>query len=431
MHTMKRILFFAIATLCLTSCAAHSDTSAQTVKTGIEVLRDNRFDLLRGKRVGLCTNPTGVDRNLKSTIDILHEAEGVQLVALYGPEHGVRGNEHAGDAVGNEVDARTGVTMYSLYGKTRRPTKQMMDEIDVMVYDIQDNGCRSFTYISTMGVLMDVCAEYGKEFVVLDRPNPLGGEKIEGNLVEDGCFSFVSKFRIPYVYGLTCGELARLLNTPMKDIDPSSDSDLTYGGFQKPCKLTVVEMQGWQRGMNFDDTGLPWVVASPHIPFSHSAYFYPATGIFGELGYLSIGVGYTMPFELMGAAWVSADSLADALNALDLPGLRFRPIYYKPYYSVGKGEMFQGVQIHITDFQKARLSEIQFIVVQEMMRQHPERDILRLCDSSRLSMFDKVCGCKQIRERFMKNYRWDDIKDYWRKDEEDFRKLAKKYYLYH
>lgn len=433
---MKRLFFFLASFVLLTACKAQpnatpcTDKSAPKVKTGIEVLREHRFDLLRGKRVGLCTNPTGVDSHLRSTIDILHEAEGVELVALFGPEHGVRGNQHAGDAVDNEVDERTGVTMYSLYGKTRRPTKEMMDQIDVMVYDLQDNGCRSYTYISTLGVLMEACAEYGKPLVVLDRPNPLGGEKVEGNIVEYGYFSFVSRYRIPYVYGLTCGELARLLNTPLCKLYPESKDSTTYGGFQKPCQLTVVEMEGWKRSMNFGDTGLEWVVASPHIPFAHSAYFYPATGIFGELGYLSIGVGYTMPFEIMGATWVNADSLADALNALQLDGIIFRPIHYKPYYSVGKGEMLQGVQIHLTDFRQARLSEVQFLVVQEMMRLYPDRDILRLCNQQRLSMFDKVCGTNHIRERFSKRYRWEDIRDYWRKDEQKFRELSRRFYLY-
>ena len=178
-----------------------ASVSAAKVQTGIEVLRADGFKLLEGKRVGLTTNPTGVDSNLKSTIDILWEAENVNLVALYGPEHGVRGNVHAGDVVDNEVDKKTGLKMYSLYGKTKKPNQEMMDEIDVMVYDIQDNGCRSYTYISTMGMLMEACIEHGKELIVLDRPNPLGGEKIEGCLVEDGYISFVSQFKIPYLYG--------------------------------------------------------------------------------------------------------------------------------------------------------------------------------------------------------------------------------------
>ena len=389
--------------------------SAAKVQTGIEVLRADGFKLLEGKRVGLTTNPTGVDSNLKSTIDILWEAENVNLVALYGPEHGVRGNVHAGDVVDNEVDKKTGLKMYSLYGKTKKPNKEMMDEIDVMVYDIQDNGCRSYTYISTMGMLMEACIEHGKELIVLDRPNPLGGEKIEGCLVEDGYISFVSQFKIPYLYGQTPGELALYLNAT---------------DYENKCKLTVVEMKGWERDMTWDETGLEWIVASPHVPHGQSAVFYPVTGIFGEFGYISIGVGYTLPFEVMGAPWISADTLAEAMNALELPGLEFRPIYYKPYYSTFQGELCQGVQIHILDYEKARLSEVQFLVVQELMRLWPEKDWFQLCNQKRFGMFAKVCGTNKIREMFGKRYQWEDIREYWYKDVEAYREASSKYYLY-
>lgn len=389
--------------------------SAAKVQTGIEVLRADGFKLLEGKRVGLTTNPTGVDSNLKSTIDILWEAENVNLVALYGPEHGVRGNVHAGDVVDNEVDKKTGLKMYSLYGKTKKPNKEMMDEIDVMVYDIQDNGCRSYTYISTMGMLMEACIEHDKELIVLDRPNPLGGEKIEGCLVEDGYISFVSQFKIPYLYGQTPGELALYLNAT---------------DYENKCKLTVVEMKGWERDMTWDETGLEWIVASPHVPHGQSAVFYPVTGIFGEFGYISIGVGYTLPFEVMGAPWISADTLAEAMNALELPGLEFRPIYYKPYYSTFQGELCQGVQIHILDYEKARLSEVQFLVVQELMRLWPEKDWFQLCNQKRFGMFDKVCGTNKIREMFGKRYQWEDIREYWYKDVEAYREASSKYYLY-
>ena len=389
--------------------------SAAKVQTGIEVLRADGFKLLEGKRVGLTTNPTGVDSHLKSTIDILWEAENVNLVALYGPEHGVRGNVHAGDVVDNEVDKKTGLKMYSLYGKTKKPTKEMMDEIDVMVYDIQDNGCRSYTYISTMGMLMEACIEHNKELVILDRPNPLGGKKIEGCLVEDGYISFVSQFKIPYLYGQTPGELAMYLNAT---------------DYENKCKLTVVKMKGWKRDMTWEETGLEWIVASPHVPHGQSAVFYPVTGIFGEFGYISIGVGYTLPFEVMGAPWISADTLAEAMNALDLPGLEFRPIYYKPYYSTFKGELCQGVQIHILDYEKARLSEVQFLVVQELMRLWPEKNWFELCNQKRFDMFDKVCGTNKIREMFGKHYQWEDIREYWYKDVEAYREASSKYYLY-
>lgn len=408
---MKRISSIIVAMLLLLTVSA----SGANVKTGIEVLREQGFKLLEGKRVGLTTNPTGVDSQLKSTIDILWQAPNVNLVALYGPEHGVRGDVHAGDHVENDLDKRTGLKMYSLYGKTSKPTKEMMDEIDVMVYDIQDNGCRSYTYISTLGKLMEACIEFNKELVVLDRPNPLGGLKIEGNLVEDGYKSFVSQFKIPYVYGQTPGELALYLNAT---------------DYNNQCKLHVVQMEGWKRDMTWEDTGLEWIVASPHVPQGKSAVFYPITGIFGEFGYVNIGVGYTLPFEIMGAPWISADTLSDALNALELPGIKFRPIYYKPYYSTFKGELCQGVQIHILDYEKARLSEIQFLVVQEMMRLWPERNWFELCNQKRFNMFDKVCGSDHIRKEFGKRYQWEDIRDYWYKDVEAYREASSKYYLY-
>lgn len=386
------------------------------IKTGIEMLKETNFEVLKGKRIGLITNPTGVDNQLKSTIDILHEASSVQLVALYGPEHGVRGDVYAGDKVDTFVDSNTGLPVYSLYGKTRKPSTEMIANIDALVYDIQDIGTRSYTYISTMYLAMQAAAENGIEFIVLDRPNPLTGTKVEGCLTEDNFISFVSQLKIPYIYGLTCGELAKLIN----------------GEFMhdNPCKLTVVKMKKWKRKMSFDDTGLPWVPASPHIPFAHSANYYPASGILGELGYLSIGVGYTLPFELFAAEWIDAEEFAKALNVKKLHGIIFRPIHIKPYYSVGQGKNLQGVQVYITDFQKARLSDIQFHVMEVAAQLYPDRKVFEHADEKRFDMFDKVCGTDFIRKEFSKNYRFSDIQSYWTKDEASFKALSKKYYLY-
>lgn len=409
---MKKIFLVCVL------CALCGVLKAQKIKikTGIEVLKEQNFKCLEGKRVGLITNPTGVDNQLKSTIDILHEAPNVNLVALYGPEHGVRGDVHAGDKVDNSADPATGLPVYSLYGKTRKPTPEMLKDIDVLVYDIQDIGCRSFTYISTMGVAMEAAAENGKEFIVLDRPNPVGGEKIEGNLAEDGYISFVSQFKIPYLYALTCGELALMLN-----------GEKMLAG---QCKLQVVKMKGWKRRMDYVQTGLQWIPSSPHIPHPHSAFFYPVSGILGELGYMSIGVGYTIPFQMFAAPWIEAEKFADKLNALALPGVVFRPIHLNPFYSVGKGEHLQGVQVHITDMRKAALSEIQFLVMQEVAALYPERAVFDHADKGRFNMFDKVSGSKEIRERFSQRNRWEDIREYWYKDVDAFRQLSKRYYLY-
>lgn len=404
----------AIMALCLAIGAA----SAQTVKPGIEVLRDRAFDGLKGKRVGLITNPTGVDNNLKSTIDILHEAVGVELKALYGPEHGVRGDVHAGDHVANYTDPATGVTVYSIYGKYRKPTPEMLSDIDVLVYDIQDNGCRSFTFISTMGLAMEACAELDKEFMVLDRPNPIGGNKIEGCIVEDSCFSFVSQFPIPYLYGQTPGELAIYLN----------EEGLLAGG--KKVRLTVVPMEGWRRDMDFRATGMPWVLPSPHIPTPESAIYYPMSGIMGELNFMSIGVGYTEPFKLFCASWINAEAFAARLNALQLPGLLFRPIHIKPFYAFGKGEDLQGVEFHVTDVEAAPLSLTQFYVIQVLAEMYPDHLTFEHADRTRFSMFDKVCGSKEIRRRMAASYKVSDIANYWNKDVAAYRAASSKYYIY-
>ncbi len=416
---MKKILLL-LATLTLSiGTFAKVNTNVKTpivVKTGLEVLRQNGFKQLKGKKIGLVTNPTGVDNNLVSTIDILYKASGVELVALYGPEHGVRGDVHAGDKVDNFTDLSTGLPVYSLYGKTRKPNAQMLEGIDAIVYDIQDIGCRSYTYISTIGMLMEAAAEYDKELIILDRPNPLGGEKVEGNLVEDGFISFVSQFKIPYLYGLTPGELALFLN-----------GENMLG---KKCKLVVVPMEGWQRNMVYSDTNLPWVLPSPHIPQAVSSYYYPVSGILGELGYVSIGVGYTIPFQIFCAPWINADEFTAALNDLKLPGIEFRPLHIKPFYANFAGENIQGTQVYIMDYKQARLSDIQFYVMQVIADLYPSKAVFANADTKRFNMFDKVSGSKYVRETFSKNNKFSDIKDFWTKDEKAFRKISSKYYLY-
>lgn len=411
---MKKLLLCALLGIMSLS------TTAKTPKvlTGIDMLERQNFKPLQGKRIGLITNPTGVNRYLKSTIDILHDAPNIQLVALYGPEHGVRGDIYAGAKVQDHKDEKTGLPIFSLYGKTRKATKDMLRGIDALVYDIQDIGSRSFTFISTMGLAMEAAAENGIEFIVLDRPNPLGGLHVEGNVVEDDCVSFVSQFRIPYIYGLTCGELAKMLN----------GERMLANGVQ--CKLTVIKMKGWKRKMTFADTGLPWIASSPHIPQALTAWYYPTTGIVGELGYLSIGVGYTLPFQLFAASWIDAEELANAMNAQQMPGVTFRPIHLRPFYSIGKGEQLQGIQIHITNYKTVQLTPIQFVLMQEIAHLYPEHSVMEHANQQRFSMFDKVCGSKQIRQRFMLRNQWSDIESYWNKDVKPFKIQSKKYYLY-
>lgn len=415
---MNRIIL-SLATILL----AAFTLSAQTVKTGIEVLRDRDFDLLKGKRVGLVTNPSGVDRDLVSTIDILHSAPEVELVALYGPEHGVRGDVYAGGKISDTTDPKTGLPVYSLYGSTRKPTSEMLKGVDVMVYDIQDVGVRSYTFISTLGLVMEACAPLGIEVVVLDRPNPLGGNKIEGCCVEQPFNSFVSQYRIPYIYGLTVGELARMINDEGLNKGQKGDQPAVR------CKLTVVPMEGWKRDMLYADTGLPWVLPSPNIPFSDSPMYYAASGICGELyGFLNIGIGYTLPFQVFGAVWMDPELLKDKLESYEIPGVSFRTIWYKPFSGSLKGQLVRGLQFFFTDYDKARLTEVQFHVMQAVAELYPSKRGFEVADG--VGLFDKVCGTDYVRREFSKGYKVEDIKAYWRKDEDSFRDLSQKYHIY-
>ena len=416
---MKR-LSLIISLVC---CSIAAFAGHPVVKTGIDVLRDNGFEELKGKRVGLVTNPSGVDSKLKSTVDILFEAQEVNLVALFGPEHGVRGDVYAGGKVTDSVDEATGLPVFSLYGATRKPTEAMLQGIDVMVYDIQDVGVRSYTYISTLGLVMEACAPLGIEVMVLDRPNPLGGNKVEGCYVEPGFFSFVSQYRIPYVYGLTVGEVATLINEEGLNCGQRGDQESAR------CRLTVIPMQGWKRDMLYEDTGLPWVLPSPQIPFKDSPIYYASSGICGELyGFMNIGVGYTLPFEVFAAEWVEPGQLKTKMESYALEGVSFRTIWFKPLFGSLQGKLAGGLQFFFTDYENARITEVQFHVMQAVAELYPDKKAFEVIKG--YGLFDKVCGTDYVRKEFGNRYRFEDIKDYWRKDEEAFRTLSQKYHIY-
>jgi uncharacterized protein YbbC (DUF1343 family) len=363
----------------------------------------------------LITNPTGVTRDLHSTVDVLSAAKNVDLVKLFGPEHGLRGDLAAGREVETYRDQATGLPVYSLYGRYRKPTAEMLDGLDVLVYDIQDIGCRSYTFVNTMAYVMEAAAEHGIEFYVLDRPNPLTGLRIEGNILDPKFRSFIGLLEIPYVYGLTCGELARMIN----------GEGWLAGGVK--CKLTVIPMKGWRRGMWFDDTGLPWVPTSPHIPRADVAMYYVATGIMGELGVINEGVGYTLPFELAGAPWIDPQRFAAALNAKQLPGVRFRPLTYRPYYGTYQDQTCGGVQVHITDRQAVNLVAIQFHVMEVHQKMYPSK---KLFGGERDAMFDKACGTDAVRKMFLEGKSADSVLEAWDTGTATFREKSKQYMLY-
>ena len=417
---------FLILLLAAANVFAQQQQPSPMVKFGIDVLRDGQFKMLDGKRVGVVANPASVDSNLISTVTLLAQAKNVNVVALYGPEHGIWGDEYAGQQIKDRPDPHTGLPVYSIYGKTRKPTTRMILPIETMVFDLQDIGSRSYTYISTLKMCMEACADFNIEMIVLDRPNPLGGQRIEGPMLERGYESFVG---IPYVHGMTMGELAYFIH------------DLYYPNYSK---LKIVKMQGWRREMIWSETGHGWVPTSPHIPKAETCAAYASTGILGELYSVNIGVGYTLPFELIGAPWIDADALASALPTQK--GIVYRPAYFKPFYGAFKGEPCQGVQVHIDAKQAENLVETNYRVIAllgpqtlfqqaEVIFQKEEdaaakKEKRKAVKVNRYKMFDKVSGSDGPRQWLLAGKPIDELFAKWKRDCEAFRVSRKKYLLY-
>ncbi|MEG2479548.1 MAG: DUF1343 domain-containing protein, partial [Mucinivorans sp.] len=332
----------------------------------------------------------------------------------------VRGDVAAGVKFDHVRDESSSAMIYSLYGNGMKPQKEMLQDVDVLVFDIQDIGSRSYTFISTLGLAMEAAAQNGKKFMVLDRPNPLGGVKVEGEVVQSGFSSFVSKYPVPYIHGMTIGELARCY----------SAEKMLSGGVE--CNLVVIPMQGWTRQMEWKDTALPWVPTSPHIPHAQSTIYYPVSGMAGELQTINIGVGYTLPFELFAAEWITdAQTLCSMLNANNIPGVIFRPIHLTPFYGSARGKAIHGVQVHVTDLQKAPLTLLQFYVFQELHLLYPDHSPLEQATNERIEMFDKVMGSSTLRTAFIKgNYRVAAIKSLWESGAKSFLTIRDKYLLY-
>ncbi len=379
---------------------------------GIDNFLNNEIDLVKGKRVGLLTNPSGVNADLIYTSDLLYNSPDVNLTSFYGPEHGIRGDFFAGDKVADTLDTKTGLMIYSLYGQRRKPSPETLENVDVIMVDIQDIGLRGYTYVYTMAKVMEAAAENDKQVIVLDRPNPVGGLLVEGNLVEEDFFSFVGLFPTPYFHGMTIGELALLFNDE----------------FGIDCDLTVIPMQGWKREMYWDDTGLSWVPTSPHVPHWETILYMGASGTFGELGTLSEGVGYTSPFETIGAPWINADEFAKELNALNLPGIYFRPLSFKPYYFRYEGQDLQGVQMHITDRSIYLPYTTGLHIMQTHISMYPDHDLF--ANKNRIRMFNIVMGTDKIMNMLKENIPVAEIKASWQEDLNEFKEIRMKYLLY-
>jgi uncharacterized protein YbbC (DUF1343 family) len=302
------------------------------VSPGIEVLLAQRRDLLRGKRVGYVGNYTVTDSRLRPVIDLLWDSPEWRLSVLLGPEHGVKNAAREGASVASEADPHTGLMSYSLYGELHKPTSAMLQDIDVLVIDLPDIGSRYYTNMSTMAYCLEACGELGLPVVVLDRPNPLGGVHREGNIPEKSYYSFVCMYPIPNRHGLTLGELARFYNS---ELGP-------------PADLTVVRTEGWERGQMLPATGLPFVPASPNTNSFEMCVLYPGTCLF-EGTNLSVGRGTANPFSIIGAPWVNGHQVAHTFNALRLPGIIARPVYFTPWYSIHQGKLCSGIQLHVID----------------------------------------------------------------------------------
>jgi uncharacterized protein YbbC (DUF1343 family) len=339
----------------------------------------SRFDdLLQGKRVGLMTNPTGIDHQLRSSIDILNER--YRLSALFGCEHGVRGDAQAGDRVDTYTDAQTGVTVYSVYGKSDRMTREMLDTFDVLVFDIQDVGARFYTYLYSLSYAMEECAKAGKTVLVLDRINPIGGIRRGGTILDLRFRSFVGDYELPTQTGLTIGEYARYIRHYLKlDLD-----------------LHVAPLTGWSRGMYLDDTDLPWVAPSPNCQSLATALVYIGTCVFEGVN-VSEGRGTTQPFELIGSPWINAAALEKRMAALDMPGLHFRRASFKPTFSKYQNELCHGVQLHITDREKADVFLGGLKLLETIRDMYPEKLEYLSWGESRIHSLDKLLGTDAFR----------------------------------
>ncbi|MCX5884500.1 MAG: DUF1343 domain-containing protein [Proteobacteria bacterium] len=384
------------------------------VLTGIDVLEKNGFNILKNAKVGVVVNPASANRHIEPTLDLLLK-NGIKVNAIFAPQHGLYAEtqDNMKEWEGF-IDKRTGLSVYSLYGKVRKPRPEMMKEIDALIFDLPDVGARYYTFIWTLGLCMQACAEQGKKMIILDRPNPINGIKVEGPVLNPEFSSFVGMYPIAVRHGMTVGELARMFNEE----------------FEIGCPLAVVKMEGWERKMWFDDTGLPWVMPSPNMPTPDSATVYPGMCLL-EGTNLSEGRGTTRPFEIFGAPWLDPYLLKEILEREDLPGASFRPLCFVPTFNKWRGELCGGIQIHVTDREQFLPFETALAIVKHAKELHP--------DSFRWSTppyeyeeiklpFDIIAGTDTLRKTMNKELK--EICQSWQKELTEFKIMREKYLLY-
>lgn len=402
---MKSALFLVIILL---PYLLHS-----SVRVGADVFFEEGHDLnLKNKNVALATNHTGVNRQLILTSDAFKQCC-FKLVALFTPEHGLKGAGYAFEKIEHSKDV-SGIPVYSLHGETRRPTEEMLKGIDVIIYDIQDIGVRAYTYATTLFYIMEEAAKRNIAVTVLDRPNPIGGKVVDGPMLEDEFRSFIGYINVPYCHGMTIGELAHFFNEEYK----------------LKCKLTVIPMRGWKRAMSFQDTGLKWIPPSPNIPEPDTPFFCASTGILGEIELVNIGIGYTLPFKLVGADWIDADLFASSLNKLKLPGVEFVPFHYKPFYGSYKGKDCHGVLIVIRNPLEYKPLSVQFALFGILKSLYPKEFEKRISQitPAKKRLFCLAVGGEEVYS-ILQNEKYVTWKllDFGKNKREEFLKKRQKY----
>jgi uncharacterized protein YbbC (DUF1343 family) len=385
-----------------------------TVLFGIDVLVNERLDLIRGRRLGLISNASGVNRDLRSGVDALLCEPGVTLITLFGPEHGYGAAAPDGAPVASGVHPHTGLPVFSLYGDVRKPTADMLEGLDVLMFNIQCVGVRFYTYVTTLLYSMQAAAEHGLAYIVCDRPNPIGGEIVEGPVLEPGFESFVGPGPLPIRHGLTVGELARLFN-----------EEWGVG-----CDLTVVPCVGWKRDMWFEDTGLPWAPPSPAMPWPQTATVYPGLCLL-EGTNLSEGRGTALPFHLAGAPWIDGHLLAEELNQLELPGVHFRGVTFQPTSGKWAGKRCGGVQLHVTDREGFRPLTAALHLLRMVQDLYPEEFAYPASgsDASR-PCIDLLAGTDQVRLGLRDGASVPDLVASWGEEQDRFVQVARKHALY-
>ena len=381
-------------------------------EVGLSVLFREQLAVVEGRSIGLITNQTGIDRQFQSNLTLFAEHPKVGLAAIFSPEHGISGSAQAGIQIASAIGKGRQIPIHSLYGKNRQPTPEILTGIDLLVYDIQDVGSRFYTYSSTLLRSMRAAAANNVDFMVLDRPNPIRGDRVEGNLLRPAFQSFVGETVIPIRHGMTVGELAQFCA-----------AELNFASSQ----LDVVPMRGWRRGMWYDETGLPWVPPSPNMPTVETATLYPGTCLI-EGTNLSEGRGTTKPFEWIAAPWIDSERWADTLNSLELPGTRFRPIHFTPTFSKYADQECHGIQIHVTDRDQLKPVDVALHLIATVWQAYPDQ--FEFLKNRGRYFFDLLAGTDELRLRLTKQESPKEIIQSWEAEIAEFTKQCRPYLLY-